>query len=817
MRLILFIYLFFLFSATVAQAQREANVWYFGDSAGVSFNSEYAIPLLDGNFDTWEGVATICDTKGQLLFYTEGTTVWNRNHERMPNGYGLLGHYSSTESGIIVPKPNDPNLYYLFTVDWEAHTNGLRYSEIDMSRDGGLGDVTYRKNILLQTPVPEKITAVLHQNQTDIWVIAHGWNNNIFYAYLVTEAGINTVPVESAVGTSHIPLGGDNFNTLGYMRASPDGRKVALALMETRIFEIYDFDNATGKLSNPVTIPTYFLFPYGVEFSPDGSKLYTSSGTGIHQINLQAGNASEIIQSFTEIGQAPDSKYTFGALQLAPDGRIYIAHDQQEYLATIENPNASVASCDFQLQGFYLGGKRSRLGLPNFIQSYFIPPEIQVSNNCLNSDTQFSIADPTGIISQTWEFGDFASPNNSSTELAPTHSYSAVGLYKITLTVTHAGGTAVFYRQVKINELPVIRSIGDTSICPQANVELWASAENADYLWQDGTTIDSFYNASLATTYNVQATDQYTGCRQTEEIVVSHYPLPTIDLGVDRSVCYNANLVLHATNSNASYLWQDLSTADTLLVEQPGNYSVQVVSENGCSHSAAVVIDFFPLLDLNVGNDTLICNQQTLDLSSNVDASAYLWSEGSTSKQITITKADTYWLQVTDGYACTHTDYIEVYPYDIPSFNLPPDTLLCSEVSLVLSAPLDDDFQYLWQDGSTDSYLEVDEEGYYWVEVSNLCGTSKNSIDITYRYCGEPIVPNVFSPNGDGKNDYFHIQGIDGEVWRLDVYNRWGYKVFERFAYNNLWQAEWLSNGVYFYTLSSADGKVYRGTFQIFR
>ena len=146
----------------VGFAQNEANIWYFGENAGLDFNSGTPMTLLDGALDTAEGCASISDISGSLLFYTDGITVWNQNHDVMLNGSGLNGHPSSTHSAIIVPKPQSSNIYYIFTVDFEAGSNGLQYSEVDMALDSGLGGITSNKNILLHTPSTEKITAIKH-------------------------------------------------------------------------------------------------------------------------------------------------------------------------------------------------------------------------------------------------------------------------------------------------------------------------------------------------------------------------------------------------------------------------------------------------------------------------------------------------------------------------------------------------------------------------------------------------------------------------------------------------------------------------------
>src|SRR6476659_4668588 len=99
---------------------QQANTWYFGRYLGLDFNSGTAQPLNDGLLNTTEGVASISDGAGHILFYTDGTLVRNRLHQIMPNGSNLFGHPSSTQSAIIVPKINDPSRFYIFTVDFQG-------------------------------------------------------------------------------------------------------------------------------------------------------------------------------------------------------------------------------------------------------------------------------------------------------------------------------------------------------------------------------------------------------------------------------------------------------------------------------------------------------------------------------------------------------------------------------------------------------------------------------------------------------------------------------------------------------------------------
>ena len=172
--------------STPLWSQKQASVWYFGHHAGLDFRSGEPVALTDGALNTNEGSASICDEAGNLLFYTDGVTVWNREHHVMPNGRNLWGHSTTTQT-LIVPKPGVDPIYYIFTASpqhdyvFGAGTDsvGFHYTVVDMRMASGLGDVTV-KNILLFRNTTEKVTAVHHANGMDIWVVAHEWGNNIF-------------------------------------------------------------------------------------------------------------------------------------------------------------------------------------------------------------------------------------------------------------------------------------------------------------------------------------------------------------------------------------------------------------------------------------------------------------------------------------------------------------------------------------------------------------------------------------------------------------------------------------------------------------
>lgn len=426
-------------------AQNEPSYWFFGEEVGLHFSAT-GIELLEGSRIKYnEGVSSMADCRGELRFYCDAQTIWNRQHQPMANGTELLGSYSATQGSLIVQHPGDCELYFVFTQDGKEHgfANGLRYSMVDMRLQNGLGEVTL-KNQLLHTPSTEKLTAVRHADGQSLWVVSHEMGTNIFRSYRLSSAGLDTLPVLSSVGSSYSALDG-----MGQMKASPDGRRIGVAHLYPEQVEVFDFDHATGKLSNPILFPeTSFAKDglYGLEFSPDGNLLYVANHTVdylndvgfLYQFNLLAGSEPDIINSAKVVGQNVPLTDLRG-LQLGPDGRLYVARSLGKYLGVVNHPNTAGIGCDYVDEGIYLGGKTATWTLPNFMVSYFMEePEpglptagFEFTPNCLEDGVQFHAAQAGSGAEYEWDFGDGTAAAGQSLR----HVYPDTGTYSVKLVV----------------------------------------------------------------------------------------------------------------------------------------------------------------------------------------------------------------------------------------------------------------------------------------------------------------------------------------------------------------------------------------------
>lgn len=554
--LLLFLMLFCIINTF---AQGEASNWFFGNGAGLVFDVDNGTVAADASaintISTSEGCSSISDPSGNLLFYTDGKTVWDANHQIMPNGdynngLGLLGDPSSTSSAVIVPKPGNPDQYYIFTVDEPHHNNswaypnqgpadssgnplnqyddnggnggivpsvddgfnnGFNYSLVDLTLNGGFGDVVVtEKNVHLVTYNPnndneasykcsEKITAVEHSNGQSYWVITHFIDT--FYAFIIDSNGVNQTPVTSQ-STPIVPTSGYRRNGIGYMKSSPNGSKIAVAHAQNSTNEgagstnsgglyLYDFDNTTGTVGPPLT-----LFEntqaYGIDFSADSKKLYATNNNRVFQYNLEA---TDIAGSQFTVFQQTNF---IGALQLGPDGKIYVCNTlTNNTLDVINNPEELGDACNYQVDGITLSsGTFSTLGLPPFIQSFLIA-KIEAENLCFGNTTQFTIDSSEIYNSILWDFGD----TNTSSDDNPTHTYNAPGTYSVTATLTTDTEIKTFTETFTIYEIPTANQASDIIICDDNNDGIWSfdfSNQDSDVLGtQDSAAFTIMYFESL--------------------------------------------------------------------------------------------------------------------------------------------------------------------------------------------------------------------------------------------------------------------------------------------------------------------------------
>lgn len=519
-RIHLLILLFSAISFSHLAAQKQNNQWRFGNNGGIDFNTLPPVFAPGAALQTSEGSASIADrTTGALLFYTDGVTVWNANNQVMPNGTGLQGGdptlLSSTTAAVIVPKPGSNTLFYIITIDEQASSNGVKYSVVDMTLNGGLGDVVAgQKNIFLCQTNSEKLEVVPTADALGYWLITHDNPGNGFLAFRIDATGIQTAPVTSLIG-------GTQGNGAGHMKINRQFNKIAMGNLFDATVELFDFNNATGVVSNLTS--WNFNYPnailYGVEFSPNGNVLYVSNLERVIQYDISQPSALAIENSAYEVYSSFSQP---ASLQLGIDDRIYLTAGS---IDVINCPNKLGAACGFQTNAIANQTGGGGYGLPKWI--YYldetVAPTVNAilfSDTCLTNPTAFSIQNTAGISNVDWLFGDPGSgASNTASGFSVAHTFSQVGTFNIRAILTNNCGTDTLF----LNALPIINcvqpcegSIASSDTCITSPVAFSIiSAETINSIqWSFGDTLsvsnsDNSINTShiysLPGAYSVQA------------------------------------------------------------------------------------------------------------------------------------------------------------------------------------------------------------------------------------------------------------------------------------------------------------------------
>lgn len=620
------------------------------------------------------GCATISDNNGNLLFSSDGVQVWDKNNIPMPNGFGLRGEFCNINGILIIPFISDTSKYYLFTSQGLIYIHSpdtafYRYSIVDMNANGGLGDVT-TKNILIQNNAAEKMVAIPNANGTDIWWVCRNWTNH-FYSYKIGCNGfINSNPIVSTIGNN---IDNNQNNLFGDIKASSNGKLIAVAFRN--YFEIYQFDNTTGLLSNPIIIKNLNEV-YGVEFSPDSKVLYITqrldnlSFGGITQYNLSVYDSAAIENSRVLIANISET-----GLQLGPDNKIYAPFGFS--LNVINNPNTLGTGCNFQpniLTFPNLSYRRMPYAPPFLFTNKNVQVTYSVAPDCrtvtLNAKTYIK----GNSLAFNWKFGDGDSSiqniasGGDTTYTSIVHTYPpGIDTFFASLSVTSdtVCGIGRAGAKVVVKPPPPIANFGFTNpACGNAAIRFtdssllnfnpsltyqWAyrPAASAAAFTNFSTAANPFFNFAAYDSFEVQLTATSSlSCVPNNSIVKRVYlkakPLAAFTA---ENICGSLSASFSNTSTVAAdtvqtFFW-DAGNGQTSTVKNPrftfadyGSKTVTlaVTSGNGCAsdtfsttvqvrdkpqptlayNNNACADSFFTITATNIINGATIASQQWL-------------------------------------------------------------------------------------------------------------------------------------------------------------------------------------------------------------
>jgi len=731
----LYILLIALLVASQVYSQKEANIWYFGNSAGLDFNDCNLDLAPQSKLPNSIASSSICDSLGNLLFYTDGDLVFNRNNDTMPNGINLSKGAKPAEV-IIIKKPLDKDIYYIFTVDPLESGNGLSFSIIDMKLDGGLGDVV-SKNLLIHHPVTTKLAATRHSNGFDVWILSHEWGSSKFLAYQITNTGINKIPVESPIG---FVAEGNPRNALGYMKFSPDGDRLAACIFGSASFELYNFDNVFGLVSKNVTVHSdeQFKNPLSIEFSCDGSKIYLTCG-GVYPPDSSTSRLFQMVPSGLGLDIAlsaqlideleTDSSY-FGKLLLGPDGRIFVSKKNSDYLGVINSPANSHTTIGYDSDAIWLGGDSSNGYLPVYLHPYF--------NLCLSTNSPICEGEELIIESEFVCGGTFSwtGPNNFSSSrqrlVFDRAGLEQSGLYNVEVRSRSIKDASSI--NIVVNPLPDANILfeGNGTYCDGESIELIANPiGNYSYLWNTGETTRSI-SASESGIYKVIIESEF-GCIDSNLVDILFVDSPQVNIMPEDTVVLcqgdKTEISFFPYNSENSYIWSTGESTQSITVENSGEYYIIAENEFGCKDSAFFYVYVYPPPDAEIqsANGFSFCESDSLLLSAQPHGVGYeyIWSTGETEQEIVVNSSGEYNVIVIVSEGCRDTAYVTVdqYPSPLITINNSGKDGICEGDSLLLTiSSQDDELTYLWSNGSSNNSIYAKESGDYYCIAINEFG-----------------------------------------------------------------------------------------------
>lgn len=506
-----FLYFQLLMLGWVLMASAQSKTWYFGKHAGVDFSTANPTPI-SGPIYTTEGCAVVSNPKGEVQLSTDGISLFDTKGIAQHNG--LWGSPSSTHSAIIVPHPANPCTRFLvFTVpsaSVSSYSNGMHV--LDVKVENGNLEVKHSRKLLDHST--EKLAATEDGNG-GYWVVGHDYVDTAssgrpegrrFYTWHITSNTSiqNLQAITSTTNTAHqgrSPWSPGNYhNTVGQMKFNQTGDMLAVTIYWDQVVELLRFDKRSGKIYDMVKLDGFIAeYPerslYGIEFSPSGHFLYTSSayvssdyeglilGFDIRHLNQQLiWDSRQVIAT----ALATDSNhYPFGAMQTGPDGKIYVAKPYTQRMASI-NGNAWGAANQFQDTAVVLNDT-CLLGLPTQIKvpdcsfgsdkCQYLSLDIGEDTAICQQDSVIIGVEPREGLSYHWNTG----------EKTPSIVARANHIYKLTITDTNGCKVSDFREIKSLLAMADLNLTTDTTVCHDVNSRVALNVQNIAYEWLDGS------------------------------------------------------------------------------------------------------------------------------------------------------------------------------------------------------------------------------------------------------------------------------------------------------------------------------------------
>jgi len=803
--------LFFHFSV---YSQKEDYVWTFGIYAGLDFKTDPPTPI-NTSVEAVESVASVSDNGGNLLFYTNGVNVWNKNNNLMPNGSGLEGNSntSSAQGVLVVQDIADPLKYYIFVASQSEDFPKLylRYSTVDMALENGLGNLV-QKNIILDSGVSEMLTAI-GTGGCEKWIIDHKRGETVFHAFRLTAAGLDAAPVVSSAGL-------DADYSIGMIKPDNTGEKIACLNGNgdpqkpgTNTTQLFDFDISTGYLSfdrmvlkGKITDSVHDQF-YSIAFSPSGNKLYTMS---ITYQGKQRFYQNDLTLPSSGPKLVPGGYADLTDMKLGPDKKLYFRSSFNK-LGMIEHPELDPPFCSLLADVIDVSPGIVNWGLPNEV----------IRTNVPFVHTVIACSDK----------GTLKAPIPGTDYLWSTGATSAAILCDSAATYWLRTTTACGIRidTFKLSFHNILFDFRDTTSCNNTPIVLNAPrGDGYTYAWQNGTA-DSTYTATVSGTCYVTVSNGY--CSTTDTAHVTIYPPLNISLlPNDTVLCEQAfPYTILANSVFTGYEWSDTAVKGAMLtIDSPGVFWVSKQTICGLYTDTVNITGCQPGFAGIAMNTDTICENHCIgfSLDSFANINSFEWSfpggtpdtfYGPYPPDICYFAPGFYYIKLhaSNAFGAVDRDtMLHVLPAPTPRF---ADTTVTVSYHAAVELPACSNAQRIeWYMGDSLICLgcnplivtATDWQQHYTCVVHNaVCRDECHYLVTTTDIPDDAWLPTAFTPNNDGKNDHLRLitDNPNISLVELSVYDRWGERLYHAQQNGPGWDGTYKNrpaeNGTYFWHL----------------
>jgi gliding motility-associated-like protein len=783
---------------------RKANNWILGNNAGISFSNNAPITASSNtnfpNHNFVNGTSTVSDNDGNLMLYADGNTIYSKNG----NVIQAIANSKATLQNIAIMNCIGSARYFQAIV---ATTQNIIIYTIDINANSGNGAIINTQDL---PPSSGNFALVKNPNNTAYnmaYISADNKNILVYEIGKKASAVLKKTTAIDNIGNSVSPI----------LKFNPFGTKLSIASEEA---SLYNFNAYTGEISLEIKLKLDCNLYTSTEFASDGSKLYftgnTASESKLYQIDLYDKAGDNNTYRSNSIS-SPLSK-PFGALQFAPNNKIYIARQGLNYISAIDNPSSWPLANNFVEKSIDLQSGVSGRGLPNFPADYFLPPSnpsIFASDVCFPDFVKFQIGTdlhlyPFAKLNISINTGETGTALiNAGKNIETTFKYKEYGKYKIQAKLTTACNVInVSYNELKVVPQPKL-DIKNIAICDKKldldTIKLDAGNNKytgfvPTYAWKsENIFYDSIQTMQPKELGSYMATVRINQCVTTDNFSIVQHKTALPELGSNKEGCLGDSILLlpQLSNNYGAFVWQSKQTSKEIYAKADGWYAV-TYSDDTCTNRDSVQCTFYiPPANPNFASKDTICQDSTLVLDAqNSNGYNFTWNTNAKSQKIDVKKQDIYWVDIYNN-GCKKRYTTDIFKRTNEAFNFLDKEPICHLESNKIDLNAGKGMKYTWlPNGETTEIISAD-TGQYTVTKIDQYNCKATKTVVIYELCNARIyIPNAFSPNEDGDNPIFKPIGININNYELKIFNRWGEIIFYSQNIINGWDGKYLGENV---------------------